>query len=87
VGKTKKNTLKKLEVNNDPKFKRIHRKSLMLNSYEIQAFEKYCKKYKIGNRSKFMREAILSTIMKKFSDDYPSLWEQPGVAYQLRLAL
>jgi hypothetical protein len=58
-----------------------------LNSYELQALNKYCKKYKVENKSKFIRESVMNVIMKKFSDDYPSLWEQPGTEYQLRLAL
>jgi hypothetical protein len=67
--------------------KRVYRKTLMLNEYEFQAFEKYCRKYKIENKSKFIRESAMSVVLKKFSDDYPSLWEQPGVITQLRLAL
>lgn len=80
-------SLKKLELRNDPNFKRAYRKSMLLNFYEMQAINKYCKKYKIENKSRFMRETIISEILKKMTDDYPTLWEQPGVVYQLKLAL
>lgn len=53
-----------------------------MNTHESQALEKYFKKYKIENQSKFMREAIMKVVLKKFSDDYPTLWDQPEVAVQ-----
>lgn len=68
----------------DEKFKRVKKKSILLNSHESQALEKYIKKYKISNQSKFMREAIMKVVLKKFSDDHPTLWDQPGVAFQPR---
>lgn len=64
---------------------RTKRKTILLNTLENQALEKYMKKYKVENQSKFMREAIMKAVLKKFSDDYPTLWDQPGVAPQLRL--
>ena len=64
---------------------RSKRKTILFNTLENQAFEKYLKKYNVENQSKFMREAIMNTVLKKFSDDYPTLWDQPGVTPQLRL--
>jgi len=46
----------------------------MLNRREMNALNAFCEKYKINNRSKFMREAIITTILKKFDEDYPSLF-------------
>ncbi len=48
----------------------------MLTDEENSAIEMYCKKYKIRNKSKFMREAVLRTVMEKFLDDYPTLFEK-----------
>lgn len=48
----------------------------MLNHREMNALNAFCKKYKISNRSKFIREAVMTTILKKFDEDYPSLFEQ-----------
>lgn len=66
----------------DEKMKRSKKKTILLNSHECQALDKYFKKYKISNKSKFMREAIMKVVLKKFSDDYPTLWDQPGVPIQ-----
>jgi hypothetical protein len=63
----------------DENLKRKNRKTICFNNYEIQALGKYFKKYRIENHSKLMREAILKSVLKKFSDDYPTLWDQPGI--------
>ena len=54
--------------------RRVHRSTFMLTDEENSAIELYCKKYKIRNKSKFMREAVLRTVMEKFLDDYPTLF-------------
>jgi len=53
---------------------RINKKSILFNNKEMKAIDSYCRKYRIGNRSKFMREAIITSILKKFDDDYPTLF-------------
>jgi hypothetical protein len=55
--------------------KRMHRQSFMLNELEMKAINRYCKKYKVSNRSRFMRETIFTAILKKFDDDHPTLFE------------
>jgi hypothetical protein len=55
--------------------KRMHRQSFMLNELEMKAINRYCKKYKVSNRSRFMRETIFTAILKKFEDDHPTLFE------------
>ncbi len=47
----------------------------MLNHREMNAMDAFCRKYKISNRSKFIREAVMTVILKKFDEDYPSLFE------------
>jgi len=69
----------------DEKLKRKSKKTMLFNSLEIQALDKYFKKYKVANQSKFMRETIMKVVLKKFSDDYPTLWDQPGVSTQTQL--
>jgi len=78
--------VRKLNKTSDENYKRKNAKTLLLNNYEIQALERYFKKYKITNKSKFMRESIMKVVLKKFSDDYPTLWDQPGVAIQTRIS-
>jgi len=53
---------------------RKNQKGIRFNNKELKAIETYCKKYKIQNRSKFMREAIITTILKKFDEDSPTLF-------------
>jgi oligoribonuclease NrnB/cAMP/cGMP phosphodiesterase (DHH superfamily) len=78
--------MKDLSKRNDT-LKRKQKKVILLNNLEAQALDKYFKKYKIDNQSKFMRETIMRTILKKFSDDYPTLWDQPGVTVHARLSI
>jgi len=53
---------------------RKNQKAIRFNNKELKAIETYCVKYKVQNRSKFMREAIITTILKKFDDDCPTLF-------------
>ncbi len=56
--------------------KRINTKVIKFNNKELNAIEVYCKRYRISNKSRFMRETIITAILKKFDDDYPTLWEK-----------
>jgi hypothetical protein len=58
----------------DEHMKRVHRQSFMLNTREMRAINQYCKKYKVSNKSKFIRETVVTAILKKFDDDYPTLF-------------
>ncbi len=49
----------------------------MLNSREARALGIYCTRYRVKNRSEFMRETIMKAILKRFEDEHPSLWEEP----------
>lgn len=68
---------KKLEKKGkrDEKLLRTSRTSLLFNQREREAIELYCQKYKIKNKSKFMREIILTEVLKRFDEDYPTLFE------------
>ena len=59
-----------------PKMNRNNKIALSLNDKEMRVLEQFCKKYKIENRSRFLREAIMSTILKKFDEDYPTLFNE-----------
>jgi len=62
------------EHKKDTELLRINKKSILFNNKELKAIEKYCSQYRISNRSKFMREAIITSILKRFDDDYPTLF-------------
>lgn len=74
----KKEKMKAVHTNKkrDEAFKRTHKRSFLLNDKENEAIEAYCKKYKIENKSQFMREAVMRTIMDQFMSDYPTLFEK-----------
>jgi hypothetical protein len=43
---------------------------------EMKIIDDYLKKYKIGNKSNWMRETLLSFIYKNLDADYPTLFEE-----------
>jgi len=77
--------VKKRKTVKDESLKRIYRKSILFNKREIQAIDHYCKKYKIRNKSKFMREMIITSVLKKFDEDYPSLFEKKPTLFNQNL--
>ena len=72
-----------MENKKDEKLRRTNRTSLLFNGREQEAINLYCEKYKIRNKSKFMREAIMSEILRQFDEDYPTLFEfeKPNLFY------
>ena len=63
-----------MEHKKDVDLLRQNKKTILFNNKELKAIESYCRKYKVNNRSKFMREAIISSILKKVDEDYPTLF-------------
>lgn len=59
----------------EARLRRVNRQQIMFNEREMNAINHYCEKFKVGNKSKFMREAIIMEILRKFDDNYPTLWE------------
>jgi len=55
---------------------RKNKQSFMFNDLEKDALEKYCRKYNITNKSKFIREVLITNILQQFDKDYPSLFEE-----------
>jgi hypothetical protein len=55
--------------------KRINKKVIAFNNKELKAIDYFCKKYRVENKTRFMREAIITVILKKFDADYPTLWD------------
>ena len=63
-----------MEHKKDADMLRLKKKSIMFNNRELNVIETYCQKYRINNMSKFMREAIITSILKKLDEDYPTLF-------------
>lgn len=54
---------------------REHRISLMLNEREQRALDRFCDKYGIANRSRFIRETLMRAILKRLDSDQPTLFD------------
>ncbi len=59
----------------EDRLRRTNRLSLMLNNREMRALGIYCNRYRIRNKSGFLRETIMKAILKRFEEEHPSLWE------------
>ncbi len=60
--------------------RRVHKHQILLNDFEVDAFNQYCKKYKVQNKSKLIREALFGKVLKDFDDDYPTLFGKEELA-------
>jgi len=54
---------------------RTHRQIFTLNDEENKALNRYISKYKITNKSKFIRETIMLSIIRKMEEDHPRLFD------------
>lgn len=48
----------------------------MLNDRELKALGVYCQRYRIRNKSEFLRETVMRAIIKRFDNEHPTLWEE-----------
>ena len=64
----------KRKKHKDINLKRVNRHSILFNNREKRAIDEFCRKHKIRNKSRFMRESILEAVLR----DYPTLFEVDG---------
>ena len=55
---------------------RSERYSFQVNADEKQTIENYLRKYRIGNRSRWMRETLITFIIRNLDHDYPTLFNE-----------
>lgn len=55
---------------------RNERYSFLVNADEKQTIENYLRKYRISNRSRWMRETLITFIIKNLDQDYPTLFDE-----------
>ena len=55
---------------------RAERYSFLVNPDAKQMIENYLRKYKIRNRSRWMRETLMTFIIKNLDQDYPTLFDE-----------
>ncbi|WP_025007161.1 hypothetical protein [Marinilabilia salmonicolor] len=63
-------------IKREEAFRRKHKATILLNDKELEAFEVYCKRYKVKNKARFIRESVMRVVMDQFMDDYPTLFEK-----------
>ncbi len=54
---------------------RTHKCVFTLNDEEERALNRYIDKYNIQNKSKFIRETLMRSIIKKLEEDHPTLFD------------
>jgi hypothetical protein len=54
--------------------KRLYRHTISFNEKEFKVIGQYVNRYRIKNKSKFFREAIIATILQKAEEDHPTLF-------------
>ncbi|HLP05497.1 MAG TPA: hypothetical protein VK152_08725 [Paludibacter sp.] len=54
---------------------RTHRQVFTLNDEENKALNRYITKYKVKNKSRFMRETLMLAIIRKMEEDHPTLFD------------
>ena len=54
---------------------RKNRVSILLNDSEMRALNRYCEKYNVRNRSRFVRETLMRNILQQFEKDTPTLFD------------
>ncbi len=53
---------------------RTHAHTFLLNDDEEKALQRYIARYRVRNKSRFIREALITTIIRRFEEDYPTLF-------------
>lgn len=43
----------------------------------MRALGIYCNRYRVKNKSEFLRETVMKAILKRFEEEHPTLWEEP----------
>ncbi len=54
--------------------RRTFRKTILFNSKEVDAINRYCEKYGIHSKSAFFRNVIISHILEQTNANYPKLF-------------
>ena len=55
-------------------------KEYAFESYEVAALDKYCKKYRVKNRTKLVREILFTKIFTDFNSNPPTLFGEDEMA-------
>ncbi len=70
------NNVKKRTKATSPAHKRGRRMVCLMNEEEARMVNGYLKRYKITNKSRWIRETVLTFIRRKLDEDYPTLFHE-----------
>ncbi|MDR2840196.1 MAG: hypothetical protein LBV75_02865 [Paludibacter sp.] len=56
------------------KLRRTNSHQFLLNDKEEKALNRYLEKYRIANKSKFIRETLMLRVLRQFEEDHPTLF-------------
>lgn len=59
---------------NNP-YLRHNRFTVVFNDKEYATLNRFFDKYKVSNKSKFIRESVMKAVLKRLEEDYPSLFD------------
>ena len=65
-----------MKLKSNIKDQRTNKVTLTLSDRELEAIDRYCRKYKAASRSAVIREGAVRFVMGRFMDDYPTLFEK-----------
>jgi len=60
----------------DNESKRTIRATFLLNKEEAECIGRYLSKYRITNKSRWIRETLMSTVIDNLVKDYPTLFDE-----------
>ncbi|WP_329903528.1 hypothetical protein [Porphyromonas pogonae] len=55
---------------------RQHTLRIRINDCELKAIEAYCGKYKIDNKSRWIRETLMNEVIRSLEQDVPMLFTE-----------
>ncbi|MBP7219894.1 MAG: hypothetical protein KA995_05675 [Paludibacteraceae bacterium] len=71
--------MKKPSKRNDKNTKksllRKNRVTFVLNDKELNALEAYCKRFRVKNKSRFVRTVLMSTVIERLEQSSPTLFD------------
>lgn len=66
---------KGLSLNKKGDMRRIHQVTFMLNDQEWKCFNNYLRRFKVLNKSKFLRDTVMRRVIDRLQDENPGLFD------------
>ncbi len=70
----KKSKKKTLQPSKREVLHRTHRISFLFNDEEMKAFKRHIEKFHIQNQSRFIRETVMTAVLKQLEENHPTLF-------------